>query len=131
MAGGASGWGQPASQGAPPASKFCFACRAEIDYRAEICPRCGVRQPALGGGIGGLTIGDITTRSGKSRLAASLLAIFLGSFGIHKFYLGDTTLGIVYLVFFWTGIPGIIGLVEGIIWLTQSNQVWLARYGDR
>ncbi len=130
-AAGGSRWGQPASQGAPPSSKFCYACQARIDYRAEICPRCGVRQPALGGVAGGLTLGDITTRSGKSKLAASLLAIFLGSFGIHKFYLGDTTLGIVYLIFFWTGIPGIIGFVEGIIWLTQSNEAWLAKYGDR
>ena len=64
-------------------------------------------------------------------MAASLLAIFLGGFGIHKFYLGDTTLGVVYLLLFWTFIPAIIGFIEGIIWLTQSNEAWLAKYGDR
>jgi TM2 domain-containing membrane protein YozV len=75
--------------------------------------------------------GDATTRTGKSKLAASLIAIFLGGLGIHKFYLGDTALGVVYLIFCWTFIPAIIGLVEGIIWLTQSNDIWLTKYGDR
>ena len=129
--GGNQGWAQPSNQAAPPTSKYCFACRAGIDYRAEICPKCGVRQPALGGTSGGMALGDATTRSGKSKLAASLLAIFLGSFGIHKFYLGDNTLGVIYLIFFWTAIPGIVGLIEGILWLTQSNEVWLSKYGDR
>jgi TM2 domain-containing membrane protein YozV len=51
----------------------------------------------------------------KSKMVAVLLAILLGGLGIHKFYLGNTKLGIVYLVFFWTAIPAIIGLVEGIM----------------
>src|SRR5437899_3226308 len=57
----------------------------------------------------------------KSKIAAGLLAILLGDFGIHKFYLGQVGLGIVYLLFFWTLIPGIIGIVEGIIYLTMSD----------
>lgn len=57
----------------------------------------------------------------KNKTTAGLLAILLGGLGIHKFYLGDTGLGIVYLLFCWTGIPAIIGLVEGIIYLTQSD----------
>lgn len=80
---------------------------------------------------GGGPSGDATTRTGKTKMAASLLAIFLGSFGIHKFYLGDTGKGILYLVFFWTAIPGIVGFIEGIIWLTQSNEKWLSEFGDR
>jgi TM2 domain-containing membrane protein YozV len=64
-------------------------------------------------------------------MAASLLAIFLGGLGIHKFYLGDTVWGVVYLVLFWTFVPAIIGFIEGIIWLTQPNEQWLAKYGDR
>lgn len=42
--------------------------------------------------------------SSKSRLVAGLLAIFLGSFGIHSFYLGDTKKGIIHLVLSLTGI---------------------------
>ena len=57
----------------------------------------------------------------KSKLAAGIIAILLGDFGIHKFYMGKVGMGILYLVFFWTGIPAIIGLVEGIIYLTSSR----------
>ena len=48
----------------------------------------------------------------KSATVALVLTIFLGGLGIHKFYLGKTVLGILYLVFCWTGIPSIIALVE-------------------
>lgn len=42
--------------------------------------------------------------SSKSRITAGLLAIFLGSFGIHSFYLGDIKKGIIHLVLSMTGI---------------------------
>lgn len=58
----------------------------------------------------------------KNRVTAGLLAILLGGLGVHKFYLGKTGIGLLYLVFCWTGIPAIIGLVEGIIYLTQSDE---------
>jgi TM2 domain-containing membrane protein YozV len=41
-----------------------------------------------------------------------LLALFLGSFGIHHFYLRRTGLGIVYILFCWTGITALLGLIE-------------------
>ncbi|HKL73746.1 MAG TPA: TM2 domain-containing protein, partial [Clostridia bacterium] len=47
----------------------------------------------------------------KNKYIAALLAIFLGLFGVHKFYLGQKTAGIVYLIFFWTGIPEILGII--------------------
>jgi len=48
----------------------------------------------------------------KSAVVALLLAIFLGGIGGHKFYLGNFVLGMLYLVFCWTGIPSIVALVE-------------------
>lgn len=58
-----------------------------------------------------------------NKLAYVLFAFFLGSFGIHKFYAGKVGLGILYLVFCWTGIPGIVGIVEAILALTtQADQ---------
>ena len=110
----------------PAATKFCFACAASIDARAEICPKCGVRQPVIPG-----VSSDAVTATGKTRMTAALLAIFLGGLGVHKFYLGDTNKGILYLVFFWTLFPAIVGFIEGLIMLMQPNAEWLAKYGDR
>ena len=41
-----------------------------------------------------------------------LLALFLGTFGAHHFYLRRTGLGILYLCFLWRGIPAIMGFIE-------------------
>ena len=67
---------------------------------------------------------------GRNKTTAGLLGILLGDFGAHKFYLGETGLGILYLVFFWTLIPGIAGLVEGIVYLTMSDQDFAAKYNS-
>ena len=48
----------------------------------------------------------------RDEVVGVLLALFLGSFGLHQFYLRRTGLGILYACFFWTGIPGIIGFFE-------------------
>ena len=59
--------------------------------------------------------------AGNNPVVGALLAIFLGDFGIHHFYAGDTKHGIWHLLFCWTGIPGIIGFIEGIIWLVDES----------
>lgn len=64
----------------------------------------------------------------KSKAAAGLLAIFLGGMGIHKFYLGRIGWGIVYLLFSWTWIPVIVGFIEGIIYLTMSEEAFHKKY---
>ncbi len=51
----------------------------------------------------------------EKKIPAGVLAILLGSLGIHKFYLGRTTAGIIQLVLGVCGIGGIIGIIEGII----------------
>lgn len=48
----------------------------------------------------------------RDEVVGVLLALFLGCFGVHHFYLGRTGLGVLYLCFCWTGIPAILGLVE-------------------
>ena len=63
----------------------------------------------------------------KSKVAAGLLAIFLGTLGIHKFYLGYTTQGIIMLLVslltlgIGAVVMGIIALVEGILYLTKTD----------
>jgi TM2 domain-containing membrane protein YozV len=63
-----------------------------------------------------------------NKLTAGLLALFLGGFGIHKFYLGETGSGIWYLIFCWTGIPEIIGFIEGIQYLVMSEEEFNRKY---
>lgn len=51
----------------------------------------------------------------KNKTTAALLALFFGNFGVHKFYLGEASSGILYLIFCWTLIPGLIAFVEALI----------------
>ena len=98
--------------------KYCVNCGSSIDARAEICPRCGVRQPS-------------PKRPGSisRRIAAAIFAILLGSFGVHRFYLGQIGWGILYVLFCWTLIPAVAGLIEGILYLTMSDEEFDAKYG--
>jgi TM2 domain-containing membrane protein YozV len=48
----------------------------------------------------------------RDEVVGILLALFLGTFGIHHFYLRRTGLGILYCCFCWTGIPAILGFIE-------------------
>lgn len=57
----------------------------------------------------------------KSKNTAAVLAIFLGIFGVHKFYLGKFDMGIIYLLFSFTAIPLIIGIIEGIIYIRNDK----------
>ncbi|NYD78687.1 TM2 domain-containing protein [Arthrobacter cupressi] len=63
----------------------------------------------------------------KSKIAAGLLGIFLGGLGIHRFYLGYTTIGVIQLVLtivvgiFTFGLVGLWGFVEGIMILAGAS----------
>lgn len=103
--------------------KFCYECGAIIKAKAEICPHCGVRQPAPARDWAGVA------PNGRSKLAAALFALILGGLGIHKFYLGQTGWGILYLVFFWTVIPAVVGLIEGVMLLAMSQREFDEKYG--
>jgi TM2 domain-containing membrane protein YozV len=48
----------------------------------------------------------------RDEVVGILLALFLGTFGVHHFYLRRTGLGILYYCFFWSGIPTILGFIE-------------------
>lgn len=64
----------------------------------------------------------------KIRTTAGILGILLGGIGVHKFYLGQIGMGILYLLFCWTGVPSIIGLIEGIIILCKTDEEFNAKY---
>ena len=64
----------------------------------------------------------------EKKLVAGLLGILLGGFGVHKFYLGYTKEGIIQILLSFVCVGGIIGLVEGIIYLTKSDQEFVDTY---
>jgi TM2 domain-containing membrane protein YozV len=67
----------------------------------------------------------------KEKTVAALLALFLGGFGIHCFYLGKTAKGIIYLIFFWTFIPAIIAFFEAIIYFTMDQEIFDIKYNNK
>jgi TM2 domain-containing membrane protein YozV len=67
--------------------------------------------------------------NGKSKLAAALFELFLRGIGIHKFYLGKTGQGILFILFCWTFIPSLIGFIEGIVFLTMTDDALIQKYG--
>ena len=70
----------------------------------------------------------------NKKIVAGILGILLGGLGIHKFYLGYTTAGIIMLVVsivscgFVAPIISIIGLIEGILYLTKSDEEFYHTY---
>lgn len=76
------------------------------------------------------TLSDSEVSSKK--LAAGLLGIFVGTFGIHKFVLGYTTSGVIMLVLAIPscGLTGLIGVIEGIIYMAKSDQEFKETYID-
>jgi TM2 domain-containing membrane protein YozV len=77
--------------------------------------------------------------SSKSKIAAGLLGIFLGGLGIHKFYIGCTTAGVIMLAIWLFGfvlfgfpsmIIALIGFIEGIIYLVKNDNDFKTIYVD-
>ncbi|APJ03955.1 TM2 domain-containing protein [Silvanigrella aquatica] len=94
---------------------FCSDCGQIIKLKAEICPHCGCRK-------------SVNVSCNKNKVVAGVFALLLGGFGGHKFYLGKTGMGILYFIFFWTLIPAIISFIEGIIYLTMTDENFNQKY---
>ena len=116
--------------------KYCQNCGGELPEDAAFCIKCGVATKGkTNGGINNnanVNAGNapVTDPNAKSRLAAGLLGIFLGAFGIHSFYLGYTgkATGQLLLTIFGSILCGagfmassIWGLIEGIFYLVEKE----------
>lgn len=71
----------------------------------------------------------------EKKIVAGILGIVLGGFGVHRFYLGDTTGGILRIVitFLTCGVGGWLGIIEGIMYLIKSDEDFVKEYieGDK
>ena len=115
-------------------TQTCPQCGTPIVPGAAFCPQCGAKlfeQPAAPQQPEMQPQQPVYPVSEeKSKIAAGLLAIFLGTLGIHKFYLGYTKEGVIMLLVSIFGaivlglgpiVMGIIALIEGILYLTKSD----------
>lgn len=64
----------------------------------------------------------------KTKTPAILLAFFLGAFGAHKFYLGKTMAGVLYLLFFWTLVPSLLAFIDFIVLIVMSESEFDKKY---
>ena len=105
---------------------FCKNCGNEVTENQAVCLKCGCAiqpiQPAETPANGSQTNGT------HNKVLAALLAIFIGGLGIHKFYLGKPLQGVLYILFCWTFIPAIVALIEGIVYLTMTDQAFAEKY---
>ncbi|HSB28229.1 MAG TPA: NINE protein [Pyrinomonadaceae bacterium] len=122
-------------------TRYCTKCGATNDEMAQYCSNCqAALTPVVGGGYqpmqsvnpGALT--DWKAMGADKKIAAGVVAILIGSLGIHKFMLGYTTEGVIMLcvTVLSCGILGIImhviAIVEGIIYLTKSDEEFVSTY---
>lgn len=143
---------------------ICKNCSANIDDNVAYCPYCGVPNDAQGSQQSqnenynqneqqsgqyfyngqqnyqyqqqnmNYNPQQMNTEPTKDKLVAGLLAIFLGTLGIHKFYLGYTKSGVIMLLVslltFGVGatVMAVIALIEGILYLTKSDAEFYQTY---
>ena len=121
---------------------YCKNCGTQMDPNAAVCLNCGCAkgtglsycancgQPIAPGAAVCTNCGFATTPApnpnAKSKLVAGLLGIFLGSFGVHNFYLGYTGKAVAQVLisvlscFALSPVTGIWGLIEGIMILVGN-----------
>lgn len=115
--------------------KFCTNCGSELQSGQDKCQYCGksINESVSNQASGPQqqTVQNNNQAMGvqsqpKSKIAAGLLGIFLGCFGVHNFYLGYTGKAVGQLLitllscFILSFVSGIWGLIEGILILTGS-----------
>ena len=118
-------------------TRYCTKCGAVNDDMAQFCSNCQAPLTAVAGSgyqpmqsvnPGAMT--DWKALGADKKIVAGICGILVGGFGIHKFILGYSTEGIIQIVIsvLTCGAGGIIGLIEGIIYLTKSDEDFVRTY---
>ena len=118
---------------------YCRNCSAQNSAYDGSCRNCGTAMPNVGMPM--QPAGNFQMQSkpagADKKLAAGICGILLGGFGVHKFILGYQNEGVIMLVtyvlgIFLCGIPSlviaIIGIVEGVMYLTKSDEEFAQTY---
>jgi len=115
----------------------CAACGKEIADDAVVCVGCGraVVPFVVSAYDGGQALSPEAADFASKKIPAAVCGILLGSLGVHKFILGQTTPGLIMLLVtlftcgFGSMIMHPIGLIEGIIYLTKTDAEFYRQYG--
>ena len=121
-------------------TKYCTKCGAVNDDMAQYCTNCQAPltsvstgyQPMQSVNPGVMT--DWKAMGGDKKIVAGILAILVGSLGIHKFILGYTTEGVIMLLVSVLScgilaiVMTIIGIIEGVMYLTKSDEEFVRTY---
>lgn len=97
-------------------------------WETGVCPKCKAdfRIP----GDGEMPESAKPKPIESKRIVAALTALFLGAFGVHKFVLGYTKAGLIHLLLTVAtcGLMKVVGIIEGIIYLTKSDAEFVNTY---
>ena len=100
----------------------CKNCGTEVADEVTTCPKCGELL---------IKLEDVELKEKKDSTVAWMLWLFLGSMGIHAFYLNRNKRGIAYLILGALAWPtlGLTALIMGILWIVDATQInkWVAR----
>ena len=115
--------------------RYCTKCGAPNDDYAQYCTNCQAvmapmasYQPPPVQTVNPGQMVNWESMGADKKIPAGICAILVGGFGVHKFIMGYTTEGIIQLVLGLCGIGWILGLVEGIIYLTKSDEDFVRTY---
>jgi TM2 domain-containing membrane protein YozV len=124
---------------------FCTKCGFQNDEYTPTCLSCQAPLPNIGGyepiqppapmyGQGQVQVQDWKAAGADKKVIGGILAIILGGLGIHKFILGYQKEGLIMLLFSVLScgtlypIMHVIGIVEGIMYLTKSDEEFVRTY---
>jgi TM2 domain-containing membrane protein YozV len=117
---------------------FCPDCGQETPDNSVVCKNCGrplqAGAPVMITSTGAAYPVEAVNAFASKKVAAGICGILLGSFGVHKFILGQTTPGIIMLLVtlltctLGSIVMGPIGLIEGIIYLTKTDADFYQTY---
>lgn len=117
-------------------SRYCTKCGAVNEEMAQYCTNCQAPLTSVSTGYQPMqsvhpgAIADWKAMGADKKIPAGVCAILVGWLGVHKFILGYTTEGIIQLVLgiITCGLTSILSIIEGIIYLTKSDEEFVRLY---
>lgn len=121
-------------------TRYCTKCGAINDEMAQYCTTCQAALSPVNTGYQPMqsvhpgALADWKALGGDKKIVAGILGILLGSLGVHKFILGYTTEGVIMLLVsvlscgILAVVPSVIGIIEGIMYLTKSDEEFVRTY---